>query len=224
MRRTRDQARADLLARVPAGTTRVLIKTPKGEQKYKAILDLIDSDEVQVNKAGEPIVMKGVPGRPSPLLLPPINPQVALGIQRKEAAMAGDPVLVRMKRDPDSAEVLHEVILGLGEEAASLRFERDEAAREGKETAGLSTKRVQALRAVGETWLKRMDQLANKILDLDSPAFEALFKYLMETLREATNAAKLRPEQVETVFAKFAALAGTEDWKTEAKNRMKHAN
>lgn len=216
------QERADLLAKIPPSATRVLVHTAKGEQKYKAISDLVDSDEVQVNKFGDPIVMKGSPGRKTPLDVGPVNQTVAVLIQRKQGVLDTDPVLRKTRQDPDSPDVLHEVIVGLSEEAASLRFERDEAAREGKDTSALSAKRVQALRAVGETWLKRMDQVAGKTLDMDSAGFKALFQYMMETLREAMNAAKLRPEQIETVFAKYAAMVGDE-WKAEAKNRMKNA-
>jgi hypothetical protein len=216
------QARADLLAKIPPSATRVLVHTAKGEQKYKAISDLSDSDEIQTNKFGDPIVMKGAPGRKTPLEVGPVNQTVAVLLQRKKGSLDTDPVLLKTKQDPDSPDVLHEVIQGLAEEAASLRFERDEAAREGKDTSGLSAKRIQALRAVGDTWLKRMDQMAGKTIDLDSQGFSALWKFMLETLREAMNAAKMRPEQVETVFAKYAAMVGDE-WKVEARNRMKNA-
>lgn len=225
-RRAKDkQARDDLIAKIPPSATRVRVQTAKGEFKYKAIADLADSDEIQTNKYGDPIVMKGSPGRKTivPADVGPANATVAAALQRKQQLLDIDPVLTKTKKDPDSPDVLHEVIVGLSEEAASLRFERDEKAREGKDTSGLSAKRVQALRAVGETWLKRMDQMAGKLIDLDSPAFSALFRHMMDTLKEAMNAAKLRDEQVETVFAKFAALIGTEEWKVEAKNRMKNS-
>jgi len=215
-------ARADLLAKIPPSATRVQVKTAKGEQKYKEIIDLADSDEIQTNKFGDPIVMKGSPGRKTAVDVGPINATVAVLLQRKRDVLDQDPVLLKTKKAPDSPDVLHEVIIGLSEEAASLKFERDEAAREGKDTSGLSAKRVQALRAVGDTWLKRMDQMAGKLIDLDSLGFSALFKLMMETMRESMTAAKLRPEQIETVFAKFAALVNDE-WKIEARNRMKNA-
>lgn len=222
-RKLKDQhTRADLIARIPPSATRVRVLTAKGAQKYKGINDLADSDEIQTNKLGDPIVMKGAPGRKAPgvVALGPANATVGLLLTRKQSSLDTDPVLQKTRKDPDSPDVLHEVIVGLSEEAASLKFERDEAAREGKDTSGLSAKRVQALRAVGDTWLKRMDQMAGKTIDMDSLGFQALFKFLMETLREAMNSAKMRDEQIETVFAKFAAMVNDE-WKVEAKNRMK---
>lgn len=221
------QARADLLAKIPHGAARVQVLTAKGELKYKAVIDLADSDEIQTNKYGDPVVMKGNPGRKTPItvtapaVVAPANATVAAVLQRKAASLAHDPVYRTTQKAPDSPDVLHQVMLGLSEEAASLKFERDEAARNNEGTANLSAKRVQALRAVGDTWLKRMDQMAGKLIDLDSPGFLAVYKLLMETMREAMNGAKLRDEQIETVFAKFASLVNDE-WKVEAKNRMKN--
>jgi len=214
------QLRADMLARVPPSATRVRVLTAKGETKYKAMDDLADTDVIQLNKTGDPIVMKGKPGRKSLVEVGPANATVAVLLARKEAAMASDAILAQMKSDPESADLLQAVIIGLGEETASLKFEREEAAREGKDTSGLSSKRVLALRATADTWLKRMDQLSAKSIDMDSPGFNILFKIIMDTFREAMNATKLRPEQVETVFAKFSSMVD-DDWKNEAKIRMK---
>lgn len=202
------------------------VMTAKGELKYKAVPDLADTDEIQTNKFGDPVVMKGSPGRKAAdvtlqSVAAPANATVAAILQRKAASLAHDPVYCQTQRAPDSPDVLHQVMLGLSEEAASLKFDRDEAARNNESTANLSAKRVQALRAVGDTWLKRMDQMAGKIIDLDAPGFQAVFTLLMETMREAMNGAKLRDEQIETVFAKFAAMINDE-WKVEAKNRMKN--
>ncbi len=221
------QTRADLLAKIPAGAARVQVMTAKGELKYKAVTDLADLDVIQTNKYGDPVVMKGSPGRKTPIpvtvatVAVPANATVAAALKRKAASLAHDPVYCQTQKAPDSPDVLHQVMLGLSEEAASLKFERDEAASNNESTANLSAKRVQALRAVGDTWLKRMDQMAGKLIDLDSPGYQAIWKLTMETMREAMNSAKLRPEQIETVFAKFASMVNDE-WKVEAKNRMKN--
>ena len=216
------QRRADLLVRIPPSAARVMVLTAKGAKKYKAVADLADSDRIQVNKMGDPIVMKNKPGRKSAADVGPATPAVAALLVRKQASMSSDDIITAMRVAPDSADVLHQVILGLGEEAASLRFEREEAAREGKDTSGMSAKRVQALRATADTWLKRMDQIGARSIDMDSSSFSTLFKFIMDTFREAMNTSRLRPEQVETVFAKFSSMVD-DDWKNEAKIRMKRS-
>ena len=215
------QRRADLLAKVPPSATRVRVMTAKGEQKYKAIKELSDSDVIQTKRNGDPIIMKGKPGRKSTSgATTPANPTVAAILQRKKTALRADEILTQINTDPESADLLTAIIAGLGEEQASLKFEREEAAREGKDTSRLSSRRVQALRATAETWLKRRDQITNQTIDLESPGFMALYGFIMDTFGEAMRAARLRPEQVETVFSKFSSMI-TDDWKNEAKSKMR---
>jgi hypothetical protein len=214
------QRRADLLAKIPPSAKRVQVETAKGEIKYKAIDDLADSDVIQTKANGDPIVMKGKPGKPAVANVGPANATVAALLKRKQQVMAGDDIVQQVQADPESSDLLTAIITGLAEEQASLKFEREEAAREGKDTSGLSAKRVQALRATAETWLKRADQITHKAIDLDSASFSTLFKFILDTMREAMNGARLRPEQIETVFGKFSDMVD-EDWKNEAKIRMK---
>jgi len=210
-----------LLALVPAGAKHILVVTEKGEQKYRKVSELADTDVIQVNKDGIPVVMKGKPGRPQNVVLSPANPVVAEVVKRKQAAIQQDTVLQAVRTNPEDAGVLHQVVLALGEEAASLGFERQEAEREGKETSNISVRRVNALKALADTWLKRKDQIVSRGIDLGSPAFKSLLQFLLESFREAMRASGERPEMIEAVFARLAQ-AMNEGWEAEAKNRMKN--
>jgi len=68
--------------------------------------------------------------------------------------------------------------------------------------------------------LKKMDQVSNKIIDLDSQAFKKLFGLLIETLRESMTIGGYADEEVDTIIAKMATMINDE-WKAEARNRMK---
>ena len=107
------QRRADLLARIPPSATRVRVLTAKGDTKYKAMDDLADTDTIQINKTGDPIVMKGKPGRKSAVSVGPANATVAVLLQRKQTAMDSDAILAQMKADPASADLLQAIIVGL---------------------------------------------------------------------------------------------------------------
>jgi hypothetical protein len=183
---------------------------------------LADTDEIQVNKEGTPIIMKGAPGRRKNIILEPANRTIAEVLRRKEQALGIDPIITVAKENPESPDVLHQIMLALGQEAASIAFERSEAERNGTETSNLSIRRVNALKAIGDTWLKRKEQIASRGVDLESSAFKSLFNFIMETFRDALNSCEVRPELIETVFAKFAQIVGGEDWEGEARNRMKH--
>lgn len=224
MSRKSKQRRADLLAKCPPSATRILVLTAKGDKKYKPLDALDFSDLIQTKKNGDPIVMKLQPGRKSPLAVGPVNPTVAAILARKVAAMSTDEILVQIKANPESPELLTAIIVGLGEEQASLKFEREEASREGKDTSGLSSKRVQALRATADTWFKWIDQLTGAVVDLESPMYSALFEHTMGSLHQAARATKLRDEQIEILFTRFSTIVGTPEWKEEARLLMKKAS
>lgn len=211
----------ELLARAKElKAVRVQVVTEKGEKVYKDIGLVGKSDEIQVRIDGDPIIMKSNPGRKGITDIGPINDTVKEIVKRKREASQQDPILQAAIANPDSPELLHQVIIGLGQEAAALAFEREEADRNGKDSSGASGKRIQALRAVGDTWLKKMDQVSNKVIDLDSPSFKKLFHLLIETLRESMTVGGYGDDEINTIVAKMASML-TDEWKTEARNRMK---
>lgn len=217
------QDRDALMALMPPGALRVKVETEKGDVIYKDIPDLADSDFIQTRQDGLPIVMMGKPGRKHTPEVNPANPLIGEIIRRKKAHIEDDPILATAKTSPDSPDVLNQVILSLGEEVSSLGFERLEAERDGKDTTHVSVKRIQGLKALADTWLKRKDQLVTREIDLRSPGFQAVSRFYAETLKEAMASSGLRPEMIETVFAKAGAMMTQEKWENEAKARMKNA-
>jgi len=217
--RTKAQLRHDeLLALVPDGAARIFVKTEKGKKKYKERTELADTDEILTNKDGNPIVMKGKPGRKQLVELGPDNDVIKEILKRKLEEMSVDDILRLAREDPESPDVLQQVIVGLGEEAASIRFERSEAERTGKETSGISVRRINALKAVGDVWLKRKEQLALKGVDLDSSAFKSVFHHIVVTMKESMTETGVRGEAIEAVFAKFSEIVETPEWESEVKN------
>jgi hypothetical protein len=218
------QRREDLLAKIPPSAKRIKVKTVKGVNKFRERHEIRDDDVIQVNVNGDPIVMKSSPGRKAkPPAVGPATTALAQVLQNKQQAIKTDPLLNAIEASMDSADVLHEVIKGIGEEAANIKFEKEQAALEGKDTTGHSAKRIQALKATAETWLKRQDQLTTKTVDLESAAYGALFQFTMESFRDAMGGARLREEQIEMVFTKFSEMVGSEEWVNEARIRMKKA-
>ena len=106
------------------------------------------------------------------------------------------------------------------EESAALAFERMEAERRGEKTSQISVRRVNALKAVGDTWLKKKEVISSKSIDLDSKSFGIVFGHIAETFRRACDEAGLRPEMTDTIFAEFGKLVDEQEWKTEAIAKM----
>lgn len=208
---------------IPATVQRVKVTDSKGQNKLRRVEDLGEGDTLCLTTEGTPIFIERQVGRPPDALsqvLPPSTPLQADLLRIKEGHLRSDAVIQTLETDPESLDVLQQVMLAIGEEAASMRFERMEAERKGEDTSTLSMRRVQAMKALGDTYLKRKEQIANKSIDLDSPTFRALFEFLCETFTKAMQATGLRDEQCDTVMSQFAKMLD-DTWKNEAKNRMK---
>lgn len=224
----KSKTRDDILALVPEGAFRLKVIDEKGHERWRDIEEnfdkILDSDEI-VLISGKPQVTMARPGRrkkaPMPKPPPPVNQTVAQLQEQKAAFFEHDELLSHIDRAPDSEDILHLVMRGFAQEAASLNFERLEAERTGKETSQLSIRRINALKALGETWIKRKEQLSGKTIDMASPAFARLFEFMTATFREAMHAGGIPRDQAETVFARLSSRMKDETWEQEAQKKMK---
>ena len=208
---------------IPPEAFRIKIVDDKGQTKFRKLENLAAGDIVVVNDAGLPIFMESPNGRPKKLPsggLLPATPLIGDLLRIKQAHMRNDAIIQAAETTPESPDVLNQVVLAIGEEAASLRFERMEAERKGEDTSTLSMRRVAALKAIGDTWIKRKEQINSKVIDLESPSFQVLFQFLAETFARAMQNAGLRQELADTIMSQFVKLLD-DSWKNEAKSRMK---
>lgn len=227
---------------IPAGATRVKVEDELGKVIWRKPSDILPTDVISINpKTGEPFVMFSNPGRgtlaspPPPLMTAPSpspasfqtpsnqgSPQAALNQlhQRKFSKLDTDEVYGQTRQNPESSDVLTKVLVGLAEEAASLAFEREEAERKGEATSQISLRRVNALRAVGDTWIKKRELLSAKSIDMESKSFKRLFGFIAETFRKACDEAGCRPELAESIFATFGRMVDEQDWVADAKKSM----
>lgn len=211
--------RETLLAELPPEVTRIQVIDEQGKQRFRKREEIADSDTLVFNSSGDVVVMRGEIGRPQKTEPQPINEAVAEVMKLRRQAMNDDDLLEVVKANPESAAVLDFVMVGIAEEAAALGFERQEMERRGQPTSQVSVRRIGALKAIGDSWLKRKDQIAAQGVDMDSPAFRRLFTYIMETFKEALTSAGERPEMIETVFAGLSKRLDA-DWQREAVKRM----
>ncbi len=219
------QSREDreyILANLPGGVRRVQVIEPSGKQVYKRPDDVdVVRDQIMLASDGTPICMRGKPGRKPKAQLNPVTPQIAEVEQARQEHISQDPLRHVAKKDAESDQVLNAIIAAMADEAAAIEFERSEAARHGQDTANHSAKRARVLKGMADTWLKRKQQIEGGIIDLDSPAFAALFAMILETFKGAMADAGTRPEHIETIFAKLVKELDEESWREEAKARMK---
>lgn len=220
------QKRADerrrLLSLCSPDVSRIQVRDEKGKVRWRGLQELVLSDEIQIKQDGMPVTMKGSPGRKEfKSKIGPVNVVVAKLMADKQAALKDDPLLRVVKTSPESTDVLQNIMVGLAEEAGSIAFEREEAERLGEPTSQISGRRISALKAVADTWLRRKEQVVARTIDMDSPVFQTIMGYVFETFRGAMVDSELDDNAIKVVFSRVAKKIDAEEWKAEAKNRMK---
>ena len=205
----------------PSPDARVKVNTDLGHEKWRKLDDIADTDTIVLKEDGTAYYMGKAPGRPKKVEREPANENVRQVIAHKKDALSNDALFTTLHHDPDAGDVLAQVLLGMAEEAASLRFEREQAELEGKETSNISQRRVRALKAVGDNWLKRQEILGDKAIDLDGPAFATILVFFGETLRNTMLAMKMRPEEIDTIINRFAGTVDSGEWRAELESRLR---
>jgi hypothetical protein len=212
-----------MLANLPGGTRRVQVTLPNGQKQYKRPeeVDLVQ-DEIILTKGGLPVIMRGKPGRKKQGTgLQPATPNIAEVVEAREEHLETSNLIRLLKLDPESDASIDAVILGLTEEATILEFERLEAQRLGKDGTGIAMKRSRVLKAISDVQLKRKSLTEGGVIDLDAPTFAALFQFILETFKGAMKSAGVRPEAVEQTFTSLVATLREDNWRSEAKAKMK---
>ena len=213
-----------ILAKAEPEAKRFGVTMKNGRLKWRKREDILESDYLRSDEGGNPVQMLTEPGRKKDGAIGSAKSPVATARKKARALASNNDALLKVATDtPESPEVLNQVMINLIKEASSMTAERERLEGLGKPTSQVSRNRVGALKAIGDTWLKRQDQNSGASIDLDGAEFKILFKFIMETLQDALKDSSLRPEQVETVFARLSnRMEG--DWASEARRRMKSPN
>lgn len=214
------QAQAALLAEIPNDAQRVRVRDKDNKWRWRKLDAVLASDSLEIDpKTKKPYTMLSEPGRrqgETP------DPYVLATSEKRKRHLSNDDLLQTIQEDPSDVNVLDQVMSGLAEEAATIKFEQSEAERKGQSVTNLADKRIRALRAVSETWLNRKDKLQMTEIDLASNTFKILFGFITETFRDAMADTGMRAEAVDAVFNRVSQRMRT-GWEAEARNRMKRA-
>jgi hypothetical protein len=219
------QTRTDreyIVANLPEGTQRVQVISAQGKQQYKRPedVDLVE-DEIVLTNDGSPVVMRGKPGRRPKAQLNAVTPQIAEVTRAKDLHIEEASLVREMHRDADGDAALNAILEGMALEASSMEFERKEAERHGQDTVNISAKRSRVLKAMADTLLKKKAVMSAGVIDMESPAFHALFTHLLESFKDSMVDAGARGELVETVFANLGKTLDNESWREDARLKMR---
>ena len=213
-----------ILKALDADVTRIQVIDRKGKTRWRAPAEVGEEESIQVKSSGQPCVMRAKPGRNFAPNIAPVSAVAKELMEKRKAAIVGSPLVKQVRADPDSVEVLEQVMVVMAEEAESMSFDRREAELQALPTSIISSRTITALRGLADLWLKRKDQTtAEWDVDFGSPKFGALMKFILQTVHDAMNHAGARPELIETTFARVSERLDEATWVNEARARMKNA-
>ena len=157
-------------------------------------------------------------GRPKKISMMPKSEEARVKKREKEKHLKGDSLLDQVKNDPNSMEVLDEIMRELALENSSLAYERVEAERRGEDTTSISSKKVTALKSLSEIYFQKRKSIVNETFDFDSDRFQRLLEFFFKKVRTAAENADISEEQIGILFSKIGKLFEDDSgWKEEAR-------
>lgn len=158
----------------------------------------VDPDEV-----GAEYVIRQTGDVPTPEVVDP--GEVAEEVRARKRYVEGQELVQAAKGDSTTGQVVDLLVLEIAEELGHLKWERREAAKNGKNTANYSIGRMNSLKNLAELLLKRREADRDEELDLKSPRFQAVFKIWMEFFSDSMEKAGVEPKVIDLVFQQMKA-------------------
>jgi hypothetical protein len=156
------------------------------------------------------------PGRPKKIHAKPTREDLEYHAQMAEERdkfIDCDEVVKGCTTRQDALERLRKVQTEMAKEAASLQFTRLEQEKYGKDTAQISTRRINALRAIADIELE-IKKLGATVIDLRSEKVQKVFQLWIGFIKEAAQ--DLPPEQIDLFLNRLENLMdGWEDKASE---------
>jgi hypothetical protein len=154
---------------------------------------------------GSPLVVGRRVGRPRKVERMPTTSDLeyhALMSERKGQFIDQDSVVLASKRRADPMEMLAVIRGEVAKESAALHFQRIENEKFGKDTAQVSSRRIDALKKIADIELE-IKKIGGDVIDVRSEKMQRIFTFFIETVRSILEA-NLSPEQIDLVFNRLS--------------------
>lgn len=122
--------------------------------------------------------------------------------EEKAKFVDGDPVVQAAGKTTDPMMMLSIIKAEVARETAALHFQRIENEKLGRDTAQVSTRRIDALKKIADIELE-IKKLGASAVDVRSEQMLRVFKFFIETVRTILED-NLSPEQCDLIFNRFS--------------------
>ena len=104
-----------------------------------------------------------------------------------------------------SENTMEVLLLEIAEEISHLKWERRKASKDGKNTAAYTIGRINGLRSLAETIIRKKESDTSDNFDLKSPKMRKLFEIWMSTFYESMEKSGVNREIIDVVFQQIKA-------------------
>lgn len=130
-----------------------------------------------------------------------IDPKLtAKEYREREGFVQSDTLVQTANNGGDARDMMTGVIQEISVELANLKWERQKAAKEGRNTANYTSSRIASLRQLADVLLKRQENMRMEQLDLKSERFQNVLKLWMEFVYTSMQKAGLADHEIDLVF------------------------
>ena len=131
--------------------------------------------------------------------------------EEKVEFVENDPVVKAITMRSDAVDMLRVIKQEVAKEAAALHFQRIENEKYGKDTAQVSTRRIDALTKIANIELE-IKKMGADVINLKSEKFQKVFALLIGHFRDMCIEIGMAQEQIDLLFNRLSTeLDGWED-------------
>ena len=179
------------------------------------ILRLLPTFDVGAAPGGDPAKVKRRTGRPRKIELRPtiedLEHHAAVAAER-DRFIDADALVVALERGDDTRTLLRGILREIVRESAALEFNRRDVEKRGRDSAQISSRRIDALKKVADIEIK-LREIDGEVWNLSSERFQRLFALWVEKLT-AVAQETLPPEAADVFMNRLASALSS--WETDA--------
>jgi len=191
----------------------VIDAATKEEDRANQVVQLLPVHAAPYGYAKHKLEMTRRKGRPRKVERAPTVKDLeyhAATVEEKAAFVENDPVVQATRTHTDPLSMLGYIKTEVAKESAALHFQRLENEKYGKDTAQISTRRIDALKKIADIELE-LKKLGADVINVRSEKFQMIFKIWIDTIREIAQQT-MPPEQIDLFFNQLStAMEGWEE-------------
>lgn len=141
----------------------------------------------------------------------------AATVEEKAVFVDRDPVVQAAKGHTDPLSMLAHIKVEVAKESAALHFQRLENEKYGKDTAQISTRRIDALKKIADMELE-LKKLGADVINVHSEKFQMIFKLWIDTIKQIAEQT-MSPEQIDLFFNQLSTAM--ENWEEKVEEALR---